>query len=601
MSMKDSSASVSAAIMPKAWVVNPIVDFGLFMATPLILAFAFKMLIAAAILPTLKLVILGVSSTGHHLPSLMRAYTDKSIFQRFRYRLTLVPPLFIAVGGVCAYYKLSYILFVLFAWSIWHGLMQVLGFARIYDAKSGFSSRVTANFDFLLCLTWFIQIILWSPSRLSGVFSSFYMAGGPLVSASIFRIMTQAWLIFTIIITIGYVAQTLYYGISEKYWNLPKLAYLIASTLFWAYCMDWVGNILVGLIMWEIFHDLQYNVFVWNYNRTRVAKGLSQSKFEKFLFQPNAQTIILYSACIILYGCIGLFSQDVVNIYQHQNIYESIWSRIGNVFAVSALIHFYLDGFIWKVRDQKVLQDLGLEVGKAQESTFIPRRLWLHFAMVAVFLVAGIVMASTQYHWLHSATGRGKPDNLADLVPRSGYTNFMKATRLRSEHKLDSAAIYYEKAIQADTAYRFSEAYLGEIATDKHDWISAIFHYEKAVMADPENVVVQENLGALYLQTGEFEKAQQTYSKLQQHDPSNAEYPYQIGVSLLGQRKGLSAKVYLLRTLELDPLQPKALDNLGLIEQALGNLDSARMMYLKALQIEPEFESAKTHLASMKP
>jgi Tfp pilus assembly protein PilF len=589
-----------AAFRPKAWVVGPAADLAIFIVTPLILAFGYRMFLTAAILPALKLGILGISSTGHHLPGLIRAYTDQSIFQRFKWRLILVPALFVLLAGVCAYHKLSYMLFALLAWSIWHGSMQIMGFLRIYDAKAGFDSRITAKLDFWMCITWFVQVMLWSPSRSSAIFSSFYLAGGPYLPAGPVRAMETAWLFLTYAVTAAYAANLLYNGIRSGYWNLPKLANLMASLAFWAWCMLKVENIIVGLILWEIFHDLQYNVFVWKYNQARVAKGLSQSRFERFLFRPDAKTILIYAGCIILYGCLGVYSRDVINIYENQSLYDSWISRFGNVFAASGLIHFYTDGFIWKVRDQKVRADLGLAGGgSGGGSGYMGRSNFLHVAMVILFLGAGAFMASAEYRWRNTPGGRGKADNLADLVPASGYANFMKATRLRLEGKADSAAAYYHRALRADSNYAFCHAFLGEIETDRGNWAQAVRHYELATVADPGDLTVRENLGALYLQTGEFEKGRAVFEDLQRGDEDNPEYPYQIGFALLNLRKGISAKPYLMRSLSLDPGQPKALNYLGMVEQSLGNSDSAAVLYRRALQLDSGNAQAKANLASL--
>jgi Flp pilus assembly protein TadD len=588
--------SPSTDLKSRAWVISPVADIGIFVATPLVLAFGFRMFLTAAMLPILKLIILGISSTGHHLPGLIRAYTDKFIFERFRWRLILVPSLFILLAGVCAFFQLSYMLFALLTWSIWHGAMQIMGFLRISDAKAGLSSRLTATLDFWICMTWFVQVMFWSPSRSSAIFSSFYLAGGTVIPARPMLAIEMAWLFLTYGVTAVYAVNLLYNGLRLGYWNLPKLANLLASLAFWAWCMLGVENIIVGLIMWEIFHDLQYNVFVWNYNHTRVAKGLSQSPLERYLFRADAKTIAIYAGCIVLYGCLGVYSRDIINIYENQDIYNSWITRFGNIFAASGLIHFYTDGFIWKVRDQKVRQDLGLTGGG---TSFMRRSNWLHMAMVMVFFGAGTLMAASEYRNHHQSGGRGKPDNLADLVPKSGYANFMKATRLRVETKFDSAEIYYLRAINADSNYAFAQSFVAEIETDKGNWGEAVNHYEVAVQADPENLVARENLGALYLQTGAFEKGQVVYQELARLDSANPEYSYQIGLALLNLHKGLSAKQYFIRSLYLDSAQPKALNYLGMVQQALGYSDSAIALYRRALLLDSTYEQAQANLASL--
>ena len=72
-------------------------------------------------------------------------------------------------------------------------------------------------------------------------------------------------------------------------------------------------------------------------------------------------------------------------------------------------------------------------------------------------------------------------------------------------------------------------------------------------------------------------------------------------MALLSQRKGLSAKPHLVRSLALNPAQPQALNYLGMVEQALGNPDSARVLYRRAVELDTSFAQAKTNLASLDP
>ena len=283
------------------WVIGPAADISVLIATPLAIVPLFTLFLNFIPLAAMKLGILGISATGHHLPGLIRAYTDKSIFKQFRLRLILVPFLFLVMTALTAYFKLSLAFFVLIVWSTWHGSMQILGFLRIYDVKAGFRSALTARLDFWICLSWFIQVVLWSPSRKTSVFSSFYLAGGPLVSVSWLKVFETAWLALVVGVTTAYVCNAAYNGIKHRYLNVPKLLCLAASVGFWAYCMISVGNLIIGLIMWEIFHDLQYNVFVWNYNRARVSRNLSESKIERFLFQLDWKKIAIYTLCIVAY------------------------------------------------------------------------------------------------------------------------------------------------------------------------------------------------------------------------------------------------------------------------------------------------------------
>lgn len=591
-------SSAPAATLPRrSYVLGPVADFAFLIATPLAILPVFQLLLGILPLGALKMAVLGVSATGHHLPGLIRAYTDEGIFRQFRLRLLVVPALLVLMTALAAWFKLSLAFFVLIMWSTWHGSMQILGFLRIYDLKAGIHSRLAGRLDFWICLAWFVQVVLWSTARKTSVFSSFYLAGGPLLSAPLARAFEAVWLALTAAVTIAYVAHTAWLAAKRGYFNPMKLLCLGASVGFWGYCMTSAGNLIIGLILWEVFHDLQYNVFVWRYNRNRVAGGLSRSPLERFLFQARPGRIIFYALCIAAYGCLGLLSLDLVNIYQNEKTYANAWFQLGNVFAASGLIHFYLDGFIWKVRDAKVQRDLGLVSSQAE---FHRRPSWRHGAMVAAFFSVCAGLGWSEYHHLN-AKGGNPLDNLVELVPESGYANFMKASSLKAAGKPDSALAYYERAVRFDTNYAFSQAYIADLKVELGDLPGAASAYEKALALDPESELLRGNLAGLRLRLGDYAQARALFQALAERFPANAEYAYQVAFSLLQQKKGLEAKPWLEKTLALDPGQPRALNYLGMVEQVTGNMDAARALYLRSLALDSTYLQARQNLATLAP
>jgi tetratricopeptide (TPR) repeat protein len=578
------------------WLISPWMDVCFFIAPPLFIIPAFQVLSALISLASLKFAVLSLSATGHHLPGFIRAYTDPAIFKTFRARLLVVPALIILFAAVAAYYKLSLIFFVLIAWGTWHGILQIHGFLRIYDAKAGFHSAFQARLDFWMCLTWFVQVILWSSGKKISLLGSFYLAGGPLFPAGPARVLETGWLALTAVVSVVYLGSILH-GVRHRHFNPRKLACLAISFAFWAYCMLSVGNLVIGLLLWEIFHDIQYNAFVWSYNHGRVKQDLSGSRLERFLFRPNWQRVAIYAACIVAYGCIGFLSQDVLNIYENKSAYESVIRQIGNVFACSALIHFYLDGFIWKLRDVKVRRDMGVGVdaGEAPRAASGVR----HWVLVAVFFTAAFgLAASERFHW-SDAERHNQYSNLVELVPNSGYAQFMRASELRAQGDAKAARGHYLRAIEMDTNYAFTRAFVADLEYRMGDTAAAIASYEKARAQDPGDATVLGNLANLYASTGQVEQARVAFEQLVAVEPSNAEAHYGLAFALLQLRRGLDAKPHLERTLALDSAQPLALNYLGMVEQATGNPARAESLYRKALQLAPDYAHARQNLEAL--
>jgi tetratricopeptide (TPR) repeat protein len=400
-------------------------------------------------------------------------------------------------------------------------------------------------------------------------------------------------LVLTVAVTAAYAVTTIQDARRGSF-NPRKLATLSVSITFWAYCMLTVDNIIVGLLLWEIFHDVQYNAFVWSYNAGRVERGLARSRLERFLFRKDWRRIAIYVSCIVAYGFLGFFGQDLVSAYQNGEIHGDLWRRVGNVFAASALIHFYLDGFIWKVRDAKVRQDLGMAVSGAEPTrTFGGVR---HWAFVTVVFATSFGLAASEH--LHGTRTQQEQmhASLVELVPGSAYAHFMHASELKTRGRLDAARAHYLKAIALDREYEFGQALVADLEVRLGDTASAIASYERAYALSPSDPLIIGNLADLYHSAGRLEEAVNLFRTLIALEPGNAQAHFALAFTLLRLHRGLDAKPHLERTLALDSAQPAALNYLGMVEHALGNTAQARRHYETALAQSPEYGHARDNL-----
>jgi len=167
---------------------------------------------------------------------------------------------------------------------------------------------------------------------------------------------------------------------------------LITSISFWRCCNNIVASVLVGVALFEVFHDVQYLSLVWIYNRKRVETDSSIGGFMRFVFRRSGSLIGLYVGLIFAYGALGYFKSSV-----GPDVFKRI---LTGVVTASALLHFYYDGFIWKVREKSTRQSLGIGGGTADVSTsgFLPS--WaLHGAKWAAFFV--IPLGALWYREVH--------------------------------------------------------------------------------------------------------------------------------------------------------------------------------------------------------
>ena len=176
------------AARPKLWILNSWRDLILYVGTPLLLIPAFALAQAKWSPQDIYLFVAAFGAMGHHLPGMIRAYGDRALFDRFKWRF-IFAPLFLLVTCVAFFWwDLKGILLVVFFWGVWHGLMQTYGFCRIYDAKTGSFDTLTRRLDFAVCLIWFATAVALSPYRLSDTLDTYYLCGGPFIPPSVIQL-----------------------------------------------------------------------------------------------------------------------------------------------------------------------------------------------------------------------------------------------------------------------------------------------------------------------------------------------------------------------------------------------------------------------------
>src|SRR5207302_6309909 len=171
----------------------------------------------------------------------------------------------------------------------------------------------------------------------------------------------QASFVLAIALSILFVANYIWSWTRGHRASPVKFVLLITSIAFWWYSNNIVANILVGIALFEVFHDVQYLSLVWIYNRNRVEKDSSIGGFMRFLFRRSGSLVGLYVGLIFAYGALGYFKSSIG--------IETVKRMLTGVVTASALLHFYYDGFIWKVREKSTRQSLGIGGGTADVAT----------------------------------------------------------------------------------------------------------------------------------------------------------------------------------------------------------------------------------------
>lgn len=347
---------------PSPWILGPMRDLLLFVATPLIVFAAVTALDSGIASKDIQYFVLAFGAMGHNLPGMMRAYGDRELFARFKTRFVVAPIAIFATCFVFAWTGSSAILLIAYLWAIWHAWMQVFGFLRIYDAKVGATARRHARLDFAMCTVWFGSALFFSDARLHLVQSNIARFGvGPL-SPDTLSILRSALLVLMAATTLFYVADQVVRAVrGQRVSHIKNLLY-VTSIGFWWYAHVAIADVMLGLIMFEVFHDVQYLGIVWVFNQKRVAAGVETGSFTRLLFRNGWGMVLIYVGLCMLYG--GFIPASAT--FTATPLAAAL---AATVIQSSGILHYYYDGFIWKVREASTRRGLGVDAGNGASDT----------------------------------------------------------------------------------------------------------------------------------------------------------------------------------------------------------------------------------------
>lgn len=328
------AAGASEQVLSRRYIVSPLFDWVFFIGSPLLAVGV--VLGAAELLPpwTVKTYVLVYMAVGHHVPTFLRAYSDRAEFSRNRFRLVGIPLLVLPVLAA-AYWIDARIVALIFVWDQFHFVRQNYGMMRIYDAKAGVKSRWRINLDQWLCFSAFVAIVAHSDFY-THVYAETFFDLGLTIPDWVGDAIARISLAVAITVGIAWVGEIYGRFTRGEPIAVPKLAMFATTYGVWTFAYVTISDPFLSYPISSFFHCLQYDAFAWSYgrNQSRGSSSEDRSPLLRYLYQ--GRTIWLYVLAIGAYGFVsmlghGLYPMLVLN-------------------ATTGVLHYYYDSFIWKVR-----------------------------------------------------------------------------------------------------------------------------------------------------------------------------------------------------------------------------------------------------------
>ncbi len=578
----------AVARKPSLWILSSWRDLVLYVCTPLVILPVFILAQARWSAEDIYLFVAAFGAMGHHLPGMIRAYGDRALFQRFRWRFIFAPIFLVAVCVIFFLWDLKGIVLIAFIWGVWHGMMQTYGFCRIYDAKVGSFAALTRRLDFALCGVWFATAVLLSSQRMTDTLESYYSAGGPFISPALLRAGQQAALTLALAVSGVFLANFIWMWTSGKRPNPVKLVLLLTSISFWWYCNNIVASVLVGVALFEVFHDVQYLSLVWIYNRKRVETDSAIGGFMRFVFRRSGSLVGLYIGLIFAYGALGYFKSSIG--------IDTIKRILTGVVTASALLHFYYDGFIWKVREKSTRQSLGIGGGTADVSTdgLLPSWILHGVKWVAVFVIPLGALWFREVRASRSQLERAA--SIAADLPGGARAHSNYATALQEAGRVDEAVEEFFTVLRLNPGSAKAHVSLAALLTGKGKLQEAQTHFEEALRIEPNNAEFHSGYAYLLEKLGRDEQAATECEAAVRLEPKSAPAWYSYGAFLEKHGKLKEAIAQYRRAVQVDPRFVDAHIDLGSALFVTGDLPEAKAHYLEASKLEPKLAQPHNYL-----
>jgi tetratricopeptide (TPR) repeat protein len=439
-----------------------------------------------------------------------------------------------------------------------------------------------------MCVIWFATAVALSPYRLSDTLDTYYMCGGPFIPPSVVHHGQQLFLFAAITVSVLFLLHFGRLWVIGKRPNPVKVALLVTSIAFWWYCNNLVANILVGIALFEVFHDVQYLSLVWIYNRNRVEKDSNIGGFMRFVFRRSGSLIGLYVGLVFAYGSLSYFNA-------HLGI-DTVKRILTGVVTASTLLHFYYDGFIWKVRERSTRQSLGIAGGTADVSLggFLPGWALHGLKWATVFVVPLGALWFWQTH-LNVPEVQRRAWLVAD-VPTGAKQHYDYGLALQKEGQWEQAEQQYKIALGFKPADAKAHMNLATVLTAQNKFDEAAPHMEEAVRLQPGDGEFHFSYANLLQRLGRADEAGPHFEAAARLIPDSPEAHYNYALLLAAGGKENDSVSELRRVVQFKPDYRDARLKLADALFAKGNLEEAKMHYTAALGADPKLAVAHNSL-----
>ncbi len=295
---------------------------------------------------------------GHVYSTMYRTYVDKELVTKNK-NLFFGLPLLLLVLSILLH-SISGLLFwrLLAYMAVYHFIRQQYGFLKIYSRKNNYSKLKQRTDAFTIYAVTILPVLYWHFSNNRNftwfIKGDFYLMNfDPLISQIIVFVF---WLVIALY-AISEIKETL----SSGKLNVQKNSVVIGTALSWYIGIIYFNSDLVFTFLNVVCHGIPYMALVWIHGKKSNATK-EKTGFLKIIYGRFSLVLFLIPLLLFAYIEEGFWDTFVWNehgavFFSFKNSSVSLSKTFLNIvvplLSLPQLFHYVIDGFIWKIRNDK--------------------------------------------------------------------------------------------------------------------------------------------------------------------------------------------------------------------------------------------------------
>jgi hypothetical protein len=357
------------SLMRQTWHISPWADVALFhfgWVPPLLLCAFIRHRFGAAS-DAMFYGIIPLSSHLHRAFTYPYAYLDKDVFRQSSIELIVFPgawlaclacmPLIVPVLGQGLGPLVNGVVGFRIVWDTWHTMMQKFGLLRLYNGKgrTWAAAEVPRWTDWCAIFGWFPLFAACWESRLLNsfgrshllTFRGFSLEGWMKLHAGA-RPYWLAGALLLLLAALGSWAVREYRAFGFR--NHARVSLVVGQSLLFASLL--LVDPVIAMVSLALNHSIEYCFFVSKVQGARYGSGQGADTILGRLYRKPLRLLLLYAvpplAVYAIYLALVLPQSKGGHPWLIAGITLPMWYFFSD--SVGAFAHYYIDGFIWKLR-----------------------------------------------------------------------------------------------------------------------------------------------------------------------------------------------------------------------------------------------------------